>query len=194
MINKRYFLLAASLGLFTACNTPNNTSVEDNDTDSSSIEIEKEETEATYEATPEQLSAINAKRYEIEDLSENITPVELTSDELRAQVKQKWSKIHFYAIDDKLIRVKTYPYTEISERTEEFYFDGNKLILAVIEDNGAGEKGKDPAELDKMYYYENGIFIKEINNSKEKEYTLKDSDAERLLQEAKEYKELFDAQ
>jgi hypothetical protein len=45
--------------------------------------------------------------------------------------------------------------------------------------------------VDKEYYYQNDLCIKEDNRSKEPETTIRDSDCERLMQEAKEYLELF---
>jgi hypothetical protein len=89
------------------------------------------------------------------------------------------------------MKVKTYPYTEISKRTEEFYANKEGLKLVVIEDNGEGEKGKPKDQLDKMYYFSSDKLIKEVSNQKESEYTVKESDAEELLSEFNEYLDIY---
>lgn len=121
-------------------------------------------------------------------------PLEVSTDELKAKIKQKWKAIHFYASNGQVVRVKTYPYTEISARTEEFYLENGALILAVIEDNGAGEKGKSSEEIDKMYYFHNEEIVKEFHSTNEKEYSVKESDAEELLVELNEYLDIYNAQ
>ena len=63
--------------------------------------------------------------------------------------------------------------------------------MAVIEDNGAGERGKAKEEIDKLYYYHNGEFLKEVNKETKSEYAIKKSDAEELLSEVKEYLEIY---
>ncbi|MCS7077818.1 MAG: hypothetical protein NZ455_14000 [Bacteroidia bacterium] len=132
---------------------------------------------------------IDKKRAEIEGL--NLKPIEVNTNTLREKVKQKWSKIHYYVQDGKVVRIKTYPHANVSKRTEEFYLDNSTLILAVIEDNGDNKKGEPKEKLDKMYYYDNGKFIKEIKNNSEAEFNIKQSDAEELLIECNEYLEVF---
>lgn len=133
----------------------------------------------------------NAQEYRnlIEGELEELTQKEGSTSEMREQIKQKWSAIHFYKKDGNVVRIKTYPHDGISTRTEEFYFKDNQLVCAVIEDQGTKGKGKDEIKDDKTYYYFNDKMIKEVKHSEEKEYAIKDSDAERLLQEAKEYLE-----
>lgn len=139
----------------------------------------------------EVVTNVDQRRAEIEAMSKSMEPLEIDTKELRAKVAQKWSKIHFYASEGELRRVKTYPHEGISNRTEEFYFDNGKLILAVIEDDGSGEAGKTKDQLDKMYYYANGEFVTESENAEEKEYQINKSDAEELMQEALEYQDIF---
>lgn len=135
------------------------------------------------------VKSINAKRSSIEaNLAE---PVVITTADLREKVKQKWEKIHFYTTDGQIARIKTYPYANISPRTEEFYLDGGKLILAVIEDNGAGDRGKTAEQIDKMYYFHNGSVIHETRSESETEYGVRASDGEELLVEVQEYLEIF---
>jgi hypothetical protein len=123
--------------------------------------------------------------------SSEIKPIEVTTSNLREKIKQKWSKIHFYVEDNVIVKVKTYPHEQISKRTEEFYANKDGLVLVVIEDNGDGSKGKPKSEIDKMYYFSNGKLIHEHTKGNEKEFNIKESDAEELLSEFNEYIELF---
>lgn len=133
-------------------------------------------------------AAIDQKRSEIESsLSE---PTVLSTAALKEKIKQKWEKIHFYTANDKVVRIKTYPYGNISTRTEEFYLENGILILAVVEDNGEGERGKSADQIDKMYYFQNNQIVKEVRGQEE-EYSVKDSDAEELLAELKEYMDIY---
>lgn len=134
---------------------------------------------------------IDGKRAETEALT--VAPVEISTKELRAKIKQKWSKIHFYVQNNEVVKIKTYPHESISKRTEEFYLQNSKLILAVIEDDGTGSKGKSKNELDRMYYFFNDNVINESKLNKESEHGIRNSDSEELLSEAKEYLEIFTA-
>lgn len=137
------------------------------------------------------VSLIDAKRSTIEQRITN--PFVLSTQGLREKTKQKWEKIHFYSIDGEVVRIKTYPYSQISKRTEEFYLEKGSVILAVIEDDGSAERGSKEA-VDKMYYYMNNELIKEKHNNKEKEFTIKYSEAEELLQEVAEYLDIYKEQ
>jgi len=61
----------------------------------------------------------------------------------------------------------------------------------VIEDNGNGVKGKPKSESDKMYYFNNGKLLEEINKEEGSEYAIKESDAEGLLAEFNEYLDIY---
>ena len=132
---------------------------------------------------------IDKMRTAIESLQ--LDPIEISTSGLREKTRQKWSKIHIYAQNDIVVRVKTYPHPEISKRTEEFYANKDGLLLVVIEDDGEGPKGKPKNELDKMYYFNNGELINESKKAEASEYTVKESDAEELLSEFKEYLEIY---
>jgi hypothetical protein len=134
---------------------------------------------------------IDKLRFEIESLE--IKPVEITTDGLREKTKQKWSKIHFYLQNDSVVKIKTYPYSAISKRTEEFYANKDGLFLVVVEDNGEGNKGKSKTDIDKMYYFSNGKLIQELKKNIESEYSIKESDAEELLSEFNEYLNIYQA-
>jgi hypothetical protein len=115
----------------------------------------------------------------------------LTTSNVREKIKQKWSKIRYDLVNDTVARIKTFPYEQISKRTEEFYFDKGQLVLVVIEDNGETPGGEPKKELDKLYYFKDGKMVEEVKNSNEKEYAIKNSEAVELLQEANEYIDLF---
>lgn len=134
---------------------------------------------------------IDAKRNTIEaSLTE---PVELSAESFRAKTKQKWQRLHFYTDNGQVVRIKSYPYEDVSPRTEEFYFDNGALILAVIEDDGSGEKGKPKEAIDKMYYFHDGALISEHRLDDKEEFGVRESDGEELQAEAREYLSLFEA-
>lgn len=188
-IQKVTFAFILSLGLFSCTESTN----ESTDETTSNEEVVNEETVVEEETTEIDIDAmidsIDAKRENIESTIGE--PLVVKTDSLRAKTKQKWKTIHFYAIDGKLARIKTYPYPEISERTEEYYVENDKLILAVIEDNGNSERGKSKEEVDKMYYFNDGSVLKEHHSEKENEYSVRDSDGEELLTEFNEYMEVY---
>lgn len=161
------------------------------ETDTTESVISEEEVEVTINKDSV-IQAANELRTNIESSLADYQQKTIQTKELREQVKQKWSKIDFYAKDGKVTRIKTYPHEGISTRTEEFYFNTNgNLVIAVIEDKGLDKKGAQEGPKDKVYYYHNDKPVAEVKETSEAEYTIKDSDGERLLQEAKEYKELY---
>lgn len=148
-----------------------------------------EETETPNVNVDSIVNRIDAYRSAVE--SSVSEPVEVSTADLREKIKQKWEKIHFYTQDGQVVRIKTYPYADITNRTEEFYFRNGDLLLVVIEDDGTGDRGKAKDQLDKMYYYDQGEPLEEVNASGEGEYSIRKSDAEELMQEAREYMEIF---
>jgi hypothetical protein len=152
------------------------------------IETEKEVSTAPAESLMT-VEEINKMRSEIELLK--LSPVEVSTTGLREKIKQKWSKIHFYVHNGFVVKVRTYPYGQITKRTEEFYANQDGLLLAVVEDNGEGLEDNDQNEMDKMYYYNNGKLIKELKKEKESEHSIKESDAEELISEFNEYVEIY---
>ncbi len=137
------------------------------------------------------VKSVDELRNSIEEQIKDIEPTTLITTSARPRIAQKWSKIHYYALDGQIIRMKTYPHPGISKRTEEFYLNNDQLVLATIEDMGDVERGKDKSEIDKMYYYKDGSFVSESNNSTEPEYSIKKSEAEELMQECMEYLDLY---
>ena len=129
------------------------------------------------------------KRDEIEN--SELTLMEVPTDRLKEKTKQKWEKIHFYHRKGELLRIKTYPYPNITSRTEEFYFEDGELFLAVIEDDGLGEKDEAAADIDKSYFFYDGELVHEIHNTDEREYSLRKSDAEELQTEVREYVDIY---
>lgn len=137
------------------------------------------------------VAKVNALREGVEGRLSELALTEVSTEAMRAKVRQKWSKIHYYADASQVVRVKTYPHEAVSQRTEEFYFMDGQLVLVVIEDDGTGERGKAEADVDKMYYFADGKVVKETTKGTEKEYGIKDSDGEELLQEANEYLDAY---
>lgn len=185
-MNNKLLIIAAAAFTFAACNAPQK---EENK------EVEVEETVTTEESTEMDIDVdavcadINTYRQMIEDKLESLNRVELDTASARAQIGQKWANIHYYFDGDQVVRVKTYPHDGVSERTEEFYYQNGQLVCAVVEDSGMSQ-GKEESIDGKVYYYHEGQAIREVNNTGEKEYSIRDSDAERLLQEANEYLEM----
>ena len=138
------------------------------------------------------VAQIDARREVIEDM--RLQRHELSASDLRAKVAQKWSKLHVYTDDDTVLRIKSYPHEGISERTEEFYFTQGQLILAVIEDEGIDPNGNEDEDVDKMYYFDSEQVIFERRDDDEAEYGNLETDGMELLQEAREYLELFKSQ
>lgn len=132
---------------------------------------------------------IDKKKEQIETTIQE--PEVIETAELRAKIKQKWEKIHFYTIDNEVVRIKTYPYASISERTEEFYLENRSLIAVTIEDNGAGERNKSTEAFDKIYYFSNNEVIRELKLNEKTEHSIKDGDAEELISEVTEYIEIY---
>ena len=146
----------------------------------------------TAEEKASLIKTINTKRMAIEARKGDLTRHELSTASLREQIKQKWSKLDFYADGESLVRVKTYPHKGISARTEEFYFEDGELIFAIIQDKGeaAAESGEGAA---KQYFYSDGKFVGEVNETEEEEQSIRHSDEERLEAEAMEYIRIFKA-
>ncbi len=137
------------------------------------------------------VSKIDNERERIEVNLKSLKRTTLSTKDLRPQIKQKWSKIDFYTENGKIVRIKSYPYGQIAKRTEEFYFNSNKLILAFIEDEGLKNTGKSEKRVGKTYFFFNDACIKEDNRTNEKETSIRNSDSERLMQESGEYLDLF---
>lgn len=194
-MNKLSIGIIAASFLFACQGQVENKEVKEAETTTEkSTEVEAKETntdETLSEETIESLvSEIDETRSAIEENLGEATV--LKTDSLRAKVKQKWSKIDYYTDNNgAVVRIKTYPYADISKRTEEFYLADEQLILAVIEDNGEGERGKEKENIDKLYYFSNGKMIKEVSEEDESEYNIKNLDAEELQAEVREYLDLF---
>lgn len=190
-------MCALASGLLFSCGQDkqakeeNTTQTDTTAKDTSKKDTEETTTNDTAVDKEKVVAAHNNLRSEIETKIKEIKPVEVSTKELREKVKQKWSKIEFYVLDNQVVRVKTYPHENISKRTEEFYFKDGKLAIVTIEDDGSTSKDKEKGSIEKAYYYQNDKLVSEVNNSKETEFSIKNSEAEELLQEAKEYLEIY---
>ncbi len=137
------------------------------------------------------VKVIGAENSRIEANLKSFAKTSLKTTGLREQIKQKWSIIEYFTENGQIVKIVTLPYKQITKRTEEFTFKQGKLILALIADKGIDEKGNIEKDIDKEYYFSDGICIKENNRSNEKETAIRNSDSERLLQEANEYLDLM---
>ena len=182
------FLLLVSIFQLACVNLEEKTS--ENHDQTSSEEVNSIETKTTLDIDSI-TSSIDEYRTQVE--SELPEVIELSTDSLRAKIKQKWQKIHFYADEGQLKRIKTYPYPEISQRVEEFYVQNGELVLVVIEDQDGEERGKAKSDLDKVYYFHKEEVIKEMKKDSKAEYSVRQSDGEELYTEFEEYLDLFKA-
>ena len=185
------FVLAMALVL-CSCGTGNkNAGKEQQDTTGAGI-AQGQEAEVRPKVNVDSMATvIDAERNRIETALKSLKRTTIPTTNLRAQIKQKWTKLDFYTEKDLVVRIKSYPYEKISQRTEEFYFKNGKLILAFIEDNGSKNTGKAADRFGKTYYYFADESFKEVNQTNEKETGIRASDSERLLEEANEYLEIF---
>lgn len=184
-------MVLAISGLVACQPAQNSESTQSTTSNTDTTEVEVVEEEMSKENQLDSMAKIDEYRSTIESQIDSLDKHEMSSDGLRAQVAQKWSTMHFYSNEaGELVRVKTYPHEGISTRTEEFYFNSGELVSAVIEDDGS-QKGKEETFMGKLYYYQDGELVGEKNMTEESEYSIRKSDGERLLQEAKEYQDLF---
>ena len=188
---KKLALLALFGITVVACQNPENAGAPAEDVPAESQNQEATEASGNSEMNKDSLAeAAMNYRAEIEGKVAELRRDSLTTDSLRPQIRQKWAMIHFYYHNNELVRVKTYPHQNVSKRTEEFYYRAGNLVAAVIEDNGLSEEGYGREDDDKAYYYHEGEMVAEVNKSGESEYSIRKSDAERLRQEAEEYRDL----
>lgn len=190
------FVLSLCLLAYTACTTSGTTE--------SNTEPAEEDNSTAVESAPADdppaldvpaiVATIDSQRAHIEAVvSKGIEPITITTDELREKISQKWSKLHVYVKDGAVIRIKSYPHESISQRTEEFYYEDEQLILAVVEDKGmaSDERGREKGQIDKLFYYMGGDHIYTVFQNEEKEETSNPSEKLELQDEAKEYLEIY---
>lgn len=154
--------------------------------------VEKSSSESVKSKTEKRDSLVklfHENRLSIEAKINDITPIEITSKYFRAKVKQKWSKIHVYTEGGKVLRIKSYPYESISDRTEEFYFYEGQLATVVMENDGEWTQTQDESKLDKVFYFDNGMLIHETGGSSP--YDSVENMGSELTQEAIEYNKLY---
>ena len=187
---KRRLLLLGLLFFLFSCGS-NNSGKEQKENAESVVKKDTLTTQTPKINVDSIVKLIEAENSRIESNLKSFKKTTLKTAGLREAIKQKWSVIDYYTENSQLVKIVTLPYKQITRRTEEFTFKNGKLILAVIADNGIDEKGNIEKEINKEYYYADDKCIKEDNRSKEKETTIRDSDNERLLQEAREYIDLL---
>lgn len=128
----------------------------------------EDEIETTMEPAMDVVEEDNAlqMRNEIEDYRQTIenTKAELAKGTIdlsaaRAEISQDWQKLDFYKSGDKVVRIKTYPTTEIGSKTEEFYFIDDELVFALVENEGTEKDAMDNEVAGEAFYYSNGELI-----------------------------------
>lgn len=138
------------------------------------------------------VTEINLLVDKIEAEKEKMQCIEILSKDLNSnKIKQKWSKVHFYLEKGTVCRIKTYPYEVNSKQTDEFYFDNDQLIFAILQNNGDQASGKQELNFGRMYYFKDDELVKEINNSQKEVKEVKTSGSKKILEEANEYLELL---
>ncbi|MCC6866758.1 MAG: hypothetical protein IT280_11435 [Ignavibacteria bacterium] len=118
--------------------------------------------------------------------------VEFKGDSFRENLKQKWAKMDAYYDGDKLVRIKVYPHTGISERTEEFYLMDGKLVFVFIKDQGLKKEPEDKNTRGKNMYFSDDKIISYEDLSGEKDNVNEDKKVyeAKLPAEAKELMEI----
>ncbi len=190
-MKKTVILAGMAFFLFSCGSNDKNAKNEQKETPGVTVNSEESTANAPKANIDSLVKAIDMEREKIENNLPSSQKKSLPTASLREQIKQKWSRIEFFTQNDQLVRIKTFPYEKVSQRTEEFYFQNGKLMIAFIEDDGLQRIGKSEERTGKTYYYFEDAVIKEANQTNEKETSIRASDSERLLQEAKEYFELF---
>jgi hypothetical protein len=120
----------------------------------------KATTESTDQKPNERLRKIDAEVSKVEVRMPKLIRKEtmLNPDALVKVTDEKWTKIHTYSDGKKIERLKVYP-SAGSQKTEEFYYDNNQLVLVFIEPTGAGKAGHHANATGTKYYFDNkGLF------------------------------------
>lgn len=148
-------------------------------------------TETTLENSTVDMALVNtisAERRRIESILDKTEKKTISFADAREKIKQKWQKMDVYLENGKIVRIKTYPYPQISKRTEEFYFIDGKLALVFIEDNGLDSKEPEADAEGKTYWFKNDKLIHAANKSDEAEISNEiEVEGESLVIEVAEY-------
>ena len=126
-----------------------------------------EEPKKSGGATDERVAKIDDYVRGVEAKRSSLTRKEAMLDpqSLANATDEKWSKVHVYSDGDKLARVKVYP-TEGSRKTEEFYYDNDKLAFVFIEPDGVGKENHDADAKGTKYYFASGRIFAMSTNGK----------------------------
>lgn len=133
------------------------------------------------------LEKIESIRDDIKGSLSSLERIEIHLDSARSQVRQKWSKMHAYVKNGEIVRIKMYPHESISLRTEEFYYENEKIRFVFIEDKGMKHKSSDAEKFGRSFWFEKDRLVKADDHSKDGRELRKVSYEERLLDEAYEY-------
>ncbi|HUR66878.1 MAG TPA: hypothetical protein VMZ03_11080 [Chitinophagaceae bacterium] len=137
------------------------------------------------------------KKAGIEAMSARMTKKEvmLNGAGINASIRQKWMKMDVYRDSSGMIRrIKLYPHKGISERSEEFYYDNNKLFFVYVSDKGVDTEDRDEGQPGKEFHFAGGRLIKYEDRSGDKESIDKNDEDKvyelELMAESKEFFEL----
>jgi hypothetical protein len=114
---RKIIMTLAGLGLLASCQNPdgNEAAAEENTADTASTEMVQEETPAVdVDAVVLEIEALREK---VEANLDSLERKELSLENARAQIKQKWAKMDAYLMDGEVVRIKMYPHEGVSERT-----------------------------------------------------------------------------
>jgi hypothetical protein len=174
----------------SSCNNPGSKTGETKTDSTVAISTRDTTGDAALVERSEQLKA------SIEAMAPSLTKQELLlSGSIASEsIKQDWMKMDIYKDSSGAIRrLKLYPHQGVSERSEEYYFDNEKLFFVYISDHGVTTEDRDEGKPGKEFHFSGDRLVKYDDRSGDKEL---DADQERKMYEAslpvkaKEYLEI----
>ncbi|MEO6611717.1 MAG: hypothetical protein ABIT05_02250 [Chitinophagaceae bacterium] len=108
----------------------------------------------------------------VEAMAPSLIKQELLLKDAKASesVKQEWMKMDIYKDGSGAIRrIKLYPHQGVSERSEEYYFNNEKLFFVYISDHGVATEDRDEGKPGKEFHFQDNRLIKYDDQSGDKE-------------------------
>jgi hypothetical protein len=185
-------ILSFLTGLFFLCSCNNSgTKTGETKTDST-VAISARDTtgDAALVQNSEQMKA------SVEAMAPSLIKQELLLKGSKASeaAKQEWMKMDIYKDSSGSIRrIKLYPHQGVSERSEEYYFNNERLFFVYISDHGVATEEHDEGKPGKEFHFRDDRLVKYDDQSGDKEM---DVAQERKIYEAslpvkaKEYLEI----
>lgn len=132
-------------------------------------------------------SAIDRRRASAEQACDTILPVVILPDQLGRKLSRRCDKVHIYARDGWVTRMKAYPPSEDDIPSREFYFHENQLELVVVEYDADIGRGKPLSELDRIIYLHQGELVLEMGRQQNGDRNDEHTDLQDLQDEAATY-------